>query len=102
MKIIASLTAYSSRMDSNGNRYWGFIFTDNETGKQVCGMISGGESNIDSIRYEWNGKKWVNNITRENIELPIRKFNNLTRNWSYAGCTGEDLVAYIKKGLASN
>ena len=92
---------YSAR-DRAGNCYWAFTATDPDTGKQVSGKISGGESNISMaeffIRDRWpysNETRWRRTIT----ELPIRKWNNLTADFGYAGCDPKEILRYIQKGL---
>lgn len=99
--IIAALTAINSRRDSFGNCYWAFTYTDHQTGKTVQGTVSGGESNVRSIMHELNGGNWEpRNVAFNTRELPIREFNRLTKGWSYAGCTGTELVAFIRRELA--
>jgi hypothetical protein len=97
MRIRAILECVNSVRDLNGNRYWGFNYTDTDTGKQVSGTISGGESNITMItralRHEWENVYYVRR------ELPKREFQRLTKSWNYAGCAPETLADYFQKEL---
>lgn len=97
MKLYATLKAINSRRDVYGNCYWAFVYTDHESGQQVCGKISGGESNINGIRRCMDRVDgWDSGIRSENEELGIRDFNRMTKNWDYAGCTPEELAQFIK------
>ena len=103
MNITASLTAINSKVDIYGNCYWAFRFVDYDTGKNVCAKISGGESNIAAIRQYWNNPDgWDNSVTFSVDELPIRKFNSFTKDWSYAGCHPQELADFIRKSLAQD
>lgn len=104
-KIKAILDCINSNPDSSGNRYWAFRYTDTETGKQVVGIVSGGESNISAIlRYMPGTSKdgladW-DSVYYTRHELPKREFRTLTADWPYAGCRPDDeLVPFIKKAL---
>ena len=90
MEYIATVEALGSLMDRNGNRYWAMVYTDQATGHRVVGTISGGESNI---RYAFPGMLFIC------LDVPIRKFNRMTKDWPYAGCTGEQLRAFVADGL---
>ncbi len=98
MKIKFIIHAINSRRDFYGNCYWAFIYTDCKTGKMVKGKVSGGSSNVRSIAYAEN-KRWVNNFQFIETELPIREFNRHVKGWKYAGCTGEELLAFIRAEL---
>jgi hypothetical protein len=99
MKTIkAILDCINSRADMYGNRYWAFRYTDTVTGKQVTGMVSGGESNISAIVREMD-LDWES-VYYTRHELPIREFNRTTKDWAYAGCRPNDeLVPFIRKSL---
>ena len=100
MKIKYILDAMNSARDSSGNCYWALRFTDCESGKTVVGMVSGGESNIDAIRYEWHGGNWEpRDFYFMTHEYPKREFNRLTAGWKYAGCAPEQLVKFIREEL---
>ena len=106
-KIKAILDCINSMSDSSGNRYWAFRYTDCETGKQVVGNISGGESNISAIlRYMPGTAKdgftdW-DSVYYTRHEMPKRAFRELTADWPYAGCRPEDeLAPFIQKALAA-
>lgn len=98
--IIASLKCYNSRADIYGNRYFAFRYLDHETGKVACGTVSGGESNIRSMMYEFNGGQWKENFHFTTNELPIREYNRMVKGWPHAGCRPEDLAAFVKRELA--
>ncbi len=95
--VVGSLECLSSLADTYGNCYFALRYTDHATGRKACGTVSGGESNVRSalsrlgepgtVSYRWDAMK-------------IRAFNAETRGWPYAGCTGEDLAAFIRAELA--
>lgn len=97
------LTAYNSRRDTNGNCYWAFSYRDVATDRQVHGTVSGGQSNIEGIRMYLNGGAWppLGDYHWTVIELPIREFNRMTKDWPHAGCAPEDLAAWILSQLAA-
>ena len=100
--ITASLTAYYSRRDIYGNCYWAFEYTDSATGCTVRGTVSGGESNIRQIMFEMNGGNYEPyNTLWYSHELPIRKFNSLTRDWPHAGCNPVELARWIRERMTS-
>ncbi len=97
--IVGILLCFNSRADNSGNRYWAFRYVDCKTGKQVSATISGGESNINAIRYELAGEA-NNSIFYTTQELSIREFNNLTGALPYAGCAPFTLANYIRDHLS--
>ena len=99
--ITATLTAINSKRDQYGNCYWALKFCDHATGKVVVGKVSGGESNIYSIRRIWNPDidGWDRSIQFRTEELPIREFNRLTKDWKYAGSGPDELVTFIRTTL---
>lgn len=101
MKINGTIEAIYSKRDINGNCYWAMRYTDHNTGKVVFGMVSGGESNITGIRFGWGRPgEWDKTIDTRVTCLGIREFDRVTKYWPYAGCTPEDLRAYIRAKLA--
>jgi hypothetical protein len=101
-KPSAKLTAYYSRRDKAGNCYWAFEFVDFASGKTIQGKISGGESNIRAILFNFKGdNEWDHSILFDVQDMGIRAFERMVKNWNYAGCNPSDLQAYIKKGLTS-
>ncbi len=98
MPIKAILESLYSKRDLNGNCYWAFRYTDTASGKQVCGTVSGGESNVRSLLRPLGLES--QDVHSTITELPIREFNRLTKPWPYAGCTAEDLAKYVRKVLA--
>jgi hypothetical protein len=107
MKEHATLTIISSRRDTFGNTYWAFRFVDHHTGCESVGTVSGGESNINRVRFGWSVPgEWDRGIVRNYVELGIRDFNRRTEDYPYAGSTPEEIAAYIRRdvnlGLANN
>ena len=104
-KIKAILDCLNSETDRSGNRYWAFRYTDCETGKQVCGNISGDESNISAILRHMpetskDGFTDWDSVYYTRHEMKKREFRELTGEWAYAGCRPEDeIVPFILKGL---
>ena len=95
-----TLEAIYSKRDKFGNCYWALRYTDHKTGQEVCGKISGGESNIKGILMHWNNPDgWDRSVSFDVLCLPIRQFNWLTKKWKYAGCSPEDLAVFIRSGL---
>jgi len=97
MKLKIILESVNSKRDRNGNCYWYFNYTDNETGKTISGTVSGGDSNIRSIVRELN-LNW-DEVHYFNTQMSIREFNKIYNNLPYAGCTAKELVSFIKKEL---
>ena len=100
MSIKAILEALYSKRDRNGNCYWAFRYTDTASGKQVCGQVSGGESNVRSLLRPLGIDYLETHFTV--TELPIREFFRMTKPWAYGGCSGEDLAKYVRESLAAN
>jgi hypothetical protein len=96
--IKAVLQSIYSKRDRNGNCYWSFRFTDTATGKSVEGTISGGESNVRSMLgpLGLSGEE----VHSSTIELPIREWNRLTKEFRYAGCSAEQLASFVRLELA--
>lgn len=99
MEIKYTLKAVNSKADIYGNRYYSFVFTELNTGKQVKATISGGESNIYGIKRHWDVDGWDESIYFSIEELKIREYNKLYKNMPYAGCESKDIAEYIKKEL---
>lgn len=100
MKIKANLEAIHSLPDINGNSYWAFRYTDNETGKIVNGTISGGESNLSAVPFYMNVKHEHDpSVNFSVIPMKIRAFNKLTKDWKYFACRSEDIANKIKEEL---
>jgi len=101
MTLTATLTAINSKPDIAGNRYWALRFRDHETGKVVQATVSGGESNIYGILRYWDQEAddWDRSIQFLTQELPIREFNRMVKEFPHAGCSPEDLAAFIRQAL---
>ena len=97
MKIKATLEAIYSKRDLNGNVYWSFRYLDHETGKQVNGTISGGESDIHAIIYSLGME--ADEVNYSVTMLPIREFNRLTKTWKYFGCPPDEIARNVKSNL---
>ena len=99
----AILEVFNSKADYAGNRYFAFTFTDIKSGKSVSATISGGESNLKAVMFNFNGSgDWDRSIRFSVNEMGIRAFNRLTNGWPYAGCNPDELRDFIKKSLDSN
>jgi hypothetical protein len=97
MEIKGFLEIINSKRDVYGNCYYAFRYADADTGKEVCGTISGGESNVYAAkRYLFEDSNMIRAI---NTELKIREFNRLTKTWKYAGCPPEEIADFIKRGI---
>lgn len=96
------LTAYYSKPDSAGNRYWAFAYTDAETGDTVRGTTTGGEVNINAIRMELNGGHWPppQQYVCATIGMAIREWGRMTKEWPHAGSQPAELAEFIRRGLA--
>jgi hypothetical protein len=105
MNIKAQIEAIYSERDRNGNCYWALRYTSFETGKVVCGTVSGGESNIYAILRETDqahkANDWDRSISFRCDAMKKREFKRLTGDWKYAGCTPSDLWQFIKTELRS-
>jgi hypothetical protein len=101
MNVTYFLKAYYSKRDRSGNVYWAFTLTDADAQKIIAeGTVSGGESNIRSIMFGFsNPDEWDRSILFNSEELPIREFNRFTKGWRYAGCTAEQLQAFIRSKM---
>jgi hypothetical protein len=98
MPVKVILETLYSRRDKSGNCYFAFRYTDAASGKQVVGTASGGESNVRSmLRPLGLDSEEVYSTIKD---LGIREFNYLTRNWPYAGCTAEQVAAFVQAKLA--
>lgn len=102
MKLIGSLEAHYSRRDINGNCYWAMRYTDHETGTVIEATVTGGESNVNAIRCDWDGPRtgWAGGIRFSVHEHGIRDFNRMTKHWPHAGCDPDQLRQFIKDRLA--
>jgi len=41
----------------------------------------------------------INEVLQQNVELKIREFDRMVKDWPYAGCRQDDLAAWIRKEL---
>lgn len=101
--IHSTLFCFNSKPDRAGGRYWAFRFVDHATGRSVKGTIgrSTSDSNIYAILRHWDKPDdWDRGIQFVRIEKGIRDFNEMTKDWPYAGCNPEDLAAFIRRGLS--
>lgn len=100
--ITGILECLNSKRDRAGNCYFAFVYADAASGKTARGTICGGESNVRQIMYELNGGSWdPRSVHYTSSELPIREFERLTKEWAHAGCTGPELVAFIRQQLGA-
>jgi hypothetical protein len=90
-KILYYAEIINSKMDVNGNRYFSLLITRTSDGKTAKGKISGGESNCTYAMRQLCGESW-DNFRYTRVELPIRDYNRLVKNWQYLGCTAEEII----------
>ena len=101
MKLTGSLYAINSTRDSSGNEYWALRYVDHETGKVVEGTFSGNESNLYGVLRHWNTPDdWDRSIIFNRLEMPKKQFKGMIADWPYAGCSPQDIAAFIKAELA--
>ena len=95
----AILHIINSKRDKFGNCYFGFVYTDVATGKEVLGKISGGDSNI-RCAARWDlGLEWEDmNVVC--TEMKIREFDRWAKDVPYAGCEPTNIAEFIKSKLA--
>lgn len=100
-----TLHIYYSRLDRAGNNYYAFTAFDPATNKSVNGTVSGTDNNIRTAELHLRGRwpetgerRWDVSVS----DLPIRKYNQLVKGWPYAGCTPEEILAFIRRGLESS
>jgi hypothetical protein len=93
------LQPYYSKADAGGNVYWAFEMRDAETGLEIHGYISGGESNIDGIIYGFSTpKEFDRTIVRlKEQQVGIREMNKIQKTWPYAGCASDDIRKFIRE-----
>ena len=98
MNITHNIKIIHSKADIYGNVYWAFEMTDLDSQKTIRGTTAGGESNITSIRHDWNGPRtgWASNVTYSVHEMGIRDFNRHVRDWPYAGCPSGKIQEWCK------
>ena len=102
MEITSTLTIYNSKRDRAGNCYYAFTFFDHATGHSVSATICGGESNIYAVLHGWSTpNEWDRTIAVNRVELKIREFDRMTKDWPHAGCHPDQLREFIKKSLAA-
>lgn len=100
--ITAFLNVFYSAKDRAGNCEWAIRFTDVATGNVVEGVYSGGESNAYGVLFHWGVKNdWDRSVDFSCTEMPIRKWQRMTKGWAYLGCLPQDIAQAIKNKLAS-
>jgi len=82
----ATVYIYRSR---SGNTYWAFVYTDHKERIQVCGRAASRTLIVEAFP----------NAYHSDTEFSDAFFNHATQDWGYAGCTCEQLQAYVQKGL---
>jgi hypothetical protein len=100
--LTGTLEALHSITDINGNRYWALRFTDHQTGKIAEGKVSGGESNVYQMLRYWNVPDgWDHSIIYRVTPMGKREFKRLTKDWPYAGCSGEEIAQFVREKIKS-
>lgn len=90
-----------SEADKAGTRYWAFRCTLTSSGRQVCGTIRGGESNIMAMF----GPSYLD--MREHFYYTTHgmkksAFRDLTADWPHAGSHPGELAKWVAKRLLWN
>ncbi len=96
MKIKATLEIINSKADIYGNRYFAFVWTDNETGKSVTADLA----SSDNVRLSYYSMGLTSpELNTVQTEMPIRQFNRFVKGLPYAGCASDDIAKFIKLNL---
>ena len=98
MKYHATLKAINSKADVCGNRYWVLTYIDHNTGNCWSATVFGDGSNIRSSARTESGD-WDPGVLHEEIEMPIRAFNRLSKGLPHAGCRPEDIRRAIMENI---
>lgn len=86
----------SSKTDRNGNRYFAIRCENKATGKHAIGTVAGA-SNVTSalvtafgdFESARDGCHWYETTHA------IREFDRATKSARYAGCRGEEIIAWL-------
>ena len=87
-----ALTVYNSKGDMYGNCYFAVELDTGASAPLVHGHI-GTCSNVNTRDCRENLHWHI-----AEVELPIRQFNRLTKDWPYAGCGWPEISAFLRKG----
>ena len=80
------LTIYSSRPDMYGNTYHAIRLTDFNK------VLSSGKISADNVNtYDCHDMK----IEVCNVQLPIRDFDRLVKDWEHLGCHWEEMKKHV-------
>jgi hypothetical protein len=89
-RVIFISQVFSSKRDLNGNCYHALTLTRAIDGKSYSGRIDCRENHYYTLR------KIAESLGGENLylaeTLPIREFQRLVKDWSYLGCSGEEII----------
>jgi len=85
----ATVIIYRSRKDMYAKVYWAMVYVDHRSGQFVRGTAVNRSTIVDAFP---DACIW-------DTELPIREFKKATKEWGDAGCTCNELQAYVQKGL---
>lgn len=103
MVYMSTLITFISKPNCYGRSNCAFRFIDHETGRVVEGRSTGGESNIHGILRHWDSPgDWDRSILTQCIELSIRDFKRMVKDWPHAGSRPEELAQFIRDKLAKN
>ncbi len=71
--------------------YWAFVYLDHTSEVRVYGWCVSRTEIVEAFPAAY----FVDTA------LSVRDFEYTTNDWGYAGCTCEQLQAYVKKGLSN-
>lgn len=98
MEVKYFLTAYSSKPDFYGNSYHAFTMTDaDDHSRSISATISGNNVRFIMLNFDGSGD-WDRSIVYTEEQLPIRRFNALTKGWPYLGGV-EDIQKYVHENM---
>lgn len=84
-----TLIIYNSRRDRYGNVYYAVALEYHE--QHIRGTIAADNISTRACRQR--------QLRIERYELPIRKFNALTKSWPHFGCTWEEIIANLVRSI---
>ena len=95
--IKAILAIFTATPDKSNTPLFAFTWTDTRTNKQVSAKIVGGEANIRGIvslmNLDWS------EVYEYRDEMRIRDYKSMTKKMPNAGCTPDEIAAYVTKEL---
>jgi hypothetical protein len=97
---LLSVRHYTSKRDVNGNCYHALEVTDLKTNRTALGLLSGDNGRHGIFRLFGEDWQTVSDLAYCNdMVLGVREFNRLIKNAPYAGCTADEIVAWIASSV---